>query len=258
MSDQAPPILPRPPRPPTWRERVAALAESLDLSPRRLVVGSMVLAVLGVASWRLLAPPAPPPEMSLPFASTTSVVGPDGPVEATGSGVAGSTDAASGAPGADGLVEVVVHVAGAVARPGVQRLPVGSRVIDAIDAAGGALPDADLVRVNLAAGLADGQQVFVPRVGEAPPVAVGAPAGNDAAAGIGSADASGAGSGRPVNLNTASLEELDTLPGVGPTTAQAIVSWRESNGRFASVEQLLDVRGIGEAKLDQLRDLVVV
>jgi competence protein ComEA len=156
------------------------------------------------------------------------------------------------APGAPGA-EVVVHVAGAVARPGVQRLVGGDRVIDAVDAAGGAVPDADLGRINLAAPLVDGQQIYVPRVGEVPPPAVGGTGAIGTTAG-GTATAPG----QPVNLNTASAAELETLPGVGPTTAAAIIAHRETNGPFTAVDQLLDVRGIGDAKLAQLRDLVAV
>jgi competence protein ComEA len=149
---------------------------------------------------------------------------------------------------ATAATEVVVHVAGAVASPGVQRLPIGSRVIDAVDAAGGALPDADLPRVNLAALLVDGQQVYVPKPGEQPPPAAGA----------GPSAVGGDAPGSLVNLNTATPEQLDTLPGVGPSTAAAIIAHRDQNGPFTSVDQLLDVRGIGEAKLEQLRDLVTV
>lgn len=140
---------------------------------------------------------------------------------------------------------VVVHVAGAVGAPGVQRLPAGARVIDAVDAAGGLLPDADASRVNLAAELVDGTQVYVPAIGEVAPPAAGA------------SGAGGEGSG-PIDLNIADSAALETLPGVGPATAAAIIDHRDRNGPFASVDGLLEVRGIGEAKLAQLRDLVRV
>jgi competence protein ComEA len=152
------PELPRPLPAPTWRERLPELAESFDVSPRRLVFGAVALACIGVVGWRLLAPPPPPAEMRLPFAQPSAV------------GDGGGTDPSSDAGGAAGstaadtttvATEVVVHVAGAVVSPGVRRLPPGSRVIDALDAAGGALPDADLPRINLAAPLVDGQQVYV-------------------------------------------------------------------------------------------------
>jgi competence protein ComEA len=156
-------------------------------------------------------------------------------------------------PGAPAAGEVVVHVAGAVVAPGVQRLPGGARVDDAVDAAGGATPDADLGRINLAAVLIDGQQVYVLRVGEAPPSAPTASAGSATANTAGTE-----GQGALVDINTASATQLEELPGVGPITAQAIISHREQSGPFASVDDLLDVRGIGEAKLEALRDLATV
>jgi competence protein ComEA len=146
-------------------------------------------------------------------------------------------------------VEVVVHAAGAVAAPGLYHLPSGSRVADLLAAAGGATPDADVDGVNLAAPLLDGQRHYVPRTGEVPP-----PVAGDATP----SPLSGGATGAPVNLNTASVAELDGLPGVGPTTAQAIIDHRSTHGPFGSVEELLDVRGIGDAKLEQLRGLVVI
>jgi competence protein ComEA len=254
MSDVVP-ELPRPARPPTWRERLAGWAESLDLSPARLVGGAVVLAVVGFLGWRLLAPPPTPPEMRLPFVSTTAAgPGPGVGLDAAPSSAIGDPgDAAGGAAEGDGDSEVVVHVAGAVATPGVQRLPAGSRVVDAVDAAGGAAADADQTRINLAAPLEDGQQVYVPRVGELGGGA-GAPGGGGAAGGEGAGD----GPAAVVDLNTAGVDELDALPGIGPAIAQAIVDHRDQNGPFASVDQLLDVRGIGEAKLEDLRDRVTV
>lgn len=135
---------------------------------------------------------------------------------------------------------LTVHVAGAVQMEGVFLLPPGSRVVDAIEAAGGATSKADLHLLNLAAVLRDGTQIRIPSVGEAPRVmetTVG-PLGD-------------AGEGEPglVDINTASAAELQQLPGVGPTTAEAIVSYREDRGLFTAVEGLLDVPGIGPAKL---------
>jgi competence protein ComEA len=240
----------------SWRDSLASLAETLDLTPARLAVGLVALAIGGLVAWRLLAPAPEPAEMSLPYTST-SVAGPSaaagGSVPPGAEGVAASSGA-SGAVGPPGArTEVVVHVAGAVAQPGVQHLGAGARVVDAVERAGGAAPDAELSRVNLAAPLQDGQQVYVPRVGEvAPPSAAGA---TGAASGLPGGGGEAAG---PVNLNTASAEELDTLPGVGPTTAEAIIAHRQEHGPFTSVDQLLDVRGIGDAKLADLRDLVTV
>ena len=249
-----PPELPRPLPARTWRDQLAGLAESFDVSPRRLLVGAVALVCIGIVGWRLLAPPAPPAEMRLPFAQPSAVGnGGSGPSSDAGAGTGRSEGTATTAV----ATEVVVHVAGAVVSPGVRRLPPGSRVIDAVDAAGGALADADLPRINLAAPLVDGQQVYVPKPGEQPPLAAGAgvpePTTGGAAAGPG-----GSVPGALVDLNTATAEQLDTLPGVGPSTAAAIIAHRDQNGPFTSVDQLLDVRGIGEAKLEQLRDLVSV
>jgi competence protein ComEA len=246
------PELPRPLPARTWRQQLAGLAESFDVSPRRLVVGAVALACIAVVGWRLLAPPPPPAEMRLPFAQP-SAAGDSGTGSASASG---GGDAAT--TGTAEATQVVVHVAGAVVSPGVRRLPPGSRVIDALDAAGGALPDADLPRVNLAALLVDGQQVYIPKPGEQPPMAAGAGAPGGGTAPGGAAGPGGAVPGALVDLNTATAEQLDTLPGVGPATAAAIIAHRDQHGPFTSVDQLLDVRGIGEAKLEQLRDLVAV
>jgi competence protein ComEA len=143
---------------------------------------------------------------------------------------------------------VVVYVAGAVAHPGVYRLNGDVRVTDAIDAAGGVVGDADLAVMNLAAKVGDGQRVYVPRHGETPPPEIGPTGG----AGGGGSGSGGAAAG-PVNLNTASRTELETLPGVGPSTAEAIVSYRQQHGPFHRVDDLLNVRGIGPSKLDQIR-----
>jgi competence protein ComEA len=245
------PELPRPLPARTWREQLAGLAESFDVSPRRLLFGAVALACIGVVGWRLLAPPPPPAEMRLPFAQS-SAAGDGGADPSSGTG---RTHGGGGTATATTAIatEVVVHVAGAVVSPGVRRLPPGSRVIDALDAAGGALPDADLPRINLAAPLVDGQQVYVPKPGEQPPLAAAAVPG-----GAGTAGPGGSVPGALVDLNTATAEQLDTLPGVGPSTAAAIIAHRDQNGPFTSVDQLLDVRGIGEAKLELLRDLVSV
>jgi competence protein ComEA len=231
LSDPA--ALPRPAPPLSWRDRVSEWVEALDVTPARLLVGVAVVVVLGLAAWKLLAPPDLPPEMELPLVSTS----------APAASAPGSTTSPTSA-------EVVVHVAGAVSAPGVQRLPPGARVVDAVEAAGGTLPDADLRGVNLAALLEDGQQVYVPVPGEEPPLAVAMPAGP-------SDDGEGS-SGTVIDVNTAGSRELEALPGIGPATASAIIDHRTTHGPFGSVDQLVDVRGIGEAKLEQIRPLVTV
>jgi competence protein ComEA len=139
--------------------------------------------------------------------------------------------------------QVVVDVVGAVRRPGLYRLREGTRIADAVGRAGGATPKADLAQVNLAAPLADGEQVVVPARGAA------AAAGGTAAA-PGSPTA-------PVDLNTASPEQLDTLPGVGPSTAAKIIAFRQAHGPFHSLAELDAVPGIGPARLAELKGLVV-
>jgi competence protein ComEA len=141
-----------------------------------------------------------------------------------------------------------VHVAGWVRRPGVYELREGDRVIDAIDLAGGPKRGADLSVLNLAAPLTDGQQVLVAR-----------PAPHGVVPGV--APTTGVTPGAPsglVNVNTATAEELETLPGIGEVLAATIIQYREEHGPFTSVDQLVDVSGIGEVTLEELRDLVTV
>ena len=136
--------------------------------------------------------------------------------------------------------QLVVDVAGAVRRPGLYHLAAGTRIADAVAAAGGATAKADIALVNLAAPLADGEQVLVPARGAVTASASGAPSPT-----------------APLDLNTANLEQLDALPGVGPATAQKIVDYRQAHGPFRSVDELEAVPGIGPAKLAQLKGLVI-
>jgi competence protein ComEA len=145
---------------------------------------------------------------------------------------------------------VIIHVAGAVALPGVVQLPAGSRVHQAIAEAGGGTPSADLNRLNLAAVLVDGQKLYVPLPGEDLPADAGGAAGTAADPG------GGASGGAKVNLNTASVEELDALPKVGPVLAQRIVDWRKEHGLFKAVEELDAVDGVGPKMLETLLPLV--
>ncbi|HUG85075.1 MAG TPA: helix-hairpin-helix domain-containing protein [Euzebya sp.] len=139
--------------------------------------------------------------------------------------------------------QVYVHVAGAVGEPGLYLLPAGARVADAVSAAGGFLAFADGDRLNLAAKVADGEQVYVPRRGEEVAVPT-----------AGGASGAGPSGDSRVNLNQAGEVELQTLPGIGPSLAAAIVRHRDAHGPFSSVDQLVDVAGIGPAKLEGLRD----
>ncbi len=220
----------RPPPPRTWRERIEQVADATGTTPARILVGGLAAVGALLAGLWVTKPPAPPPEVALPFASTTL------PADVATTTTSGS---------------LLVHVAGAVVVPGVHELPAGSRVVDALEVAGGLAPGADSGRLNLAAPVSDGERVYVLHQGEAtaPPVA-------GAATGSGGSD--GAAASGPLDLNTADQAALDGLPGVGPATAAAIVAHRNEIGRFTSVDQLLDVRGIGTAKLEALRDLVRV
>lgn len=146
---------------------------------------------------------------------------------------------------------LVVEVSGAVRAAGVYKLPHGSRVQNAISAAGGLAEDADAGDIHLARELVDGERVLVPARSEAKP----------ALAGQGEPEPAGdarAGAGFPVRINTASVAELEELPGIGPKTAQAIVDYRSTHGSFASVEDILEVKGIGEVTLERIRDLITL
>lgn len=247
----------------TLRDLTSSVA--LSLAPRRALVllgaavGAVVLlAVLVSGGGGPAAEPALPvagsaagdPDGSLPAAETSEAS--DRAGLSGGDLGAGDGDGRGGASGSGpggGSGGVLVHVAGAVVAPGVHLLPAGARVHDAIAAAGGPRPEADLDRLNLAAPLADGTQVYVAFSGAGGSGAVGGPGGEGAG--------SGAAPGGPVSLSTADAASLDALPGVGPSTAAAIIAHREANGPFTSVDDLLEVRGIGSAKLEGLRDLVV-
>lgn len=190
-----------------------------DLSRRRLLIAAGCLALLLFFGSKLLARPQPTAGLAPPVAP---------PAE---------TAAAS--------TLVVVDVVGAVRLPGLYKLEQGARIADAVARAGGATRKADLALINLAAPLADGEQVVVPKRGAASP---SAPSGAGGSAGV-------AASG-PVHLSTATLEELDSLPGVGPVTAQKILDYRQKHGAFTSVDELDAVPGIGPARMEQLKDLV--
>lgn len=228
-------VPPRPSPPLSFRDRIGSWLQWVG--PGRVVATSFgVVAVVAAAYW-LVRPPSTPTESSLPYTSSAS-----------GTDVPSAGDLAPppsrDTVGDSSIVTLVVHVAGAVERGGVYRLDEGARVIDAVEAAGGLAANAEPDGVNLAALLQDGQRVYVPRVGEVSPAAVGG--GEGAVAGF------------PIDLNRATAEDLDRLPGIGPATAAAIVAHREQHGPFADVDALADVRGIGPAKVDTLRGLVVV
>ena len=190
-----------PPRPVRWRVGVSAGLV--------LIAGVLVLTV-GASFWRSLSPPPEP--LPLPVAQVNSDT--------------------------TGVPEVMVHVVGAVAAPGVVSLPESSRVYDALARAGGALEDAELAHVNLARIVFDGEQIVVPRKGEPLAAVAGSASG-------------------PISLSLADQATLETLPRIGPATAERIIAWREEHGPFRSVEDLLAISGIGPATLEGLADRVV-
>ena len=210
----------------------------LQLGPVHLAVVAVVAALaVGLAAWWAVRDQA----RAVPVAPAAS--GPSG--SATPLAPVVPSDAAGGASApTDPGEELVVDVAGKVRRPGIAVLPAGARVVDALEAAGGARRGVDLTALNLARPVVDGEQILV---GVAP------------AAGVaGTLDSPVPGGEALVNLNTADQATLDTLPGVGPVTADAILAWRDSNGGFTSVDELLEVDGIGEATLADLAPLVTL
>ena len=211
----------------------------------RILASALGVVVMVVGVWWVVRVPPPPPEASIPFA-TTSVAS---------NMIASDTDASSAISSS---ANITVYVSGEVVKPGVYVLLATARVIDALQAAGGATNQADLVVVNLAASLVDAAQVFIPRIGSTPRVTLPRPH-----AGINLPIADGAGGGATsaagiVDINSATLFDLDALPGVGPSTAQAIIDYRVANGPYASVDDLLNVRGIGPSKLAAMRARVRV
>lgn len=238
---QDPLALLRPEREPSRGERWSAAIEAwrsvLEGRQRAAVAVGVVAALAAVVGavvlWRSASGAEPSAPLRLPAVSSDTAPFPSGTQVPT----------------------LVVHAAGAVAHPGLYRLAGGARVADLLEAAGGLASDADADRVNLAGPLTDGTRVYVPRLGEASPPAVATDGSAGAAGSSGDADAAAK---APLDLNTATAEQLDSLPGVGPSTAAAIVDFRRRKGPFRSVDALLDVPGIGPAKLEQLRKLVRV
>lgn len=224
-------------------ERVSTLA----LTPAHLaVVAALVAGGLAVTCWWLVASE---PRVQ-PVAAPVPVAEDDPGGRPSGAGASNEATASSPTTGAadDVAVEIVVDVAGRVRRPGIVVLPAGSRVVDALEAAGGARRGVDLKALNLARPLIDGEQVLV---------GVDVPPGVASSAVPPGVSSTGPGDGL-VNINLADQTALETLPGVGPVTATAIIAWRTDNGGFRSVDELLEVSGIGEATLAKLAPLVTL
>lgn len=249
------------------------------LSPRVLLlvaVLALVAVVWGVTQFSA-APRAE--QIASPSATAESVQAVGAQQSTQSTAQPGASESAQG--GASGEATVRVHVAGAVNNPGVYTLPAQGRTVDAIAAASGAAADADLDRVNLAGTLSDGVQIYVPHRGETAAPAQIQPNGGTANTGQGNAANGAAQNGAsqnntpqparaltasgsaqkgssPVNINTATAEELQSLPRIGPAMAQRIIAWREAHGGFRSVDELDAVPGIGPSMLENLRPLVTV
>ena len=223
--------------------------------PRRLaVLGVMVLLVAAAAVLGLRVAWARSSAQPQPVAAAAH--GPPGGLVTRTVPPAFASPGANGLPTAAGVL--LVHVVGQVRRPGVVRLPPGARVQDALQAAGGSTPSADLAHLNLARPVADGEQIVVPKPGESLTSGgvPGAGGGMPNSAGQGSAGAGSAGG--LIDLNTADVSALDSLPGVGPVIAQRILDWRTQHGRFSSVDELGEVSGIGDKLMAQIRPKVRV
>lgn len=235
-----------------WRDRLR-----WDPGRRGLIaLGFAVVVVLAGTGWWLAA--GRPTAMPIKSVRTPASIPPAASASAAPSSVA-SPSPAPPVP-AVSATTVVVDVAGRVRRPGVYTLPQGARVYQAVRAAGGARRGANTVSLNLAAVLQDGQQIVVgaPGVGGVSGGVSGgviapAPVGGSVGAGSG-----GAGPAAPIDLNTATLDQLESLPGIGPVLGQNILDWRAAHQQFTTVDQLSDVTGIGDVRLAQLRPLVTV
>jgi competence protein ComEA len=220
-----------------WREQIALYA-----------LGGLAIFGIGYVGAARMRQPAPLTLQTVPYRKA-----------ATPPGTPKADRRHSEVPEAVPAADVVVDVKGAVARPGVQHLRPGARVEDAIRAAGGVTKAADLDRVDLAAHVSDGEMVRVPRHGDmaAPPPLAGQLGGVPVEpAAKTSRGKKGKAPVEPVNLNTATAEELESLPGVGPSTAQRILDYRASHGAFASVEELSAIHGLGKSKLEKLKPYV--
>lgn len=242
--------------------------------PASAFVGAAVIAVTAVLGLVVYTVTQAPDQQAVPQRTTPqrAVSQQASPSAAgTGSAVAAglaadvrSAGSAASATSSTTSTFLVVHVAGQVTTPGIVQVAPGSRVADAVQAAGGVLPEADLDRLNLARVVVDGEQVLIPAPGQSmPPSGSGGTpsgAGGASSAGGGSGSAPPAGSGPPelINVNTAAAAELEELPGIGPVLAQRIVEYRDSTGGLRSVEELVEVPGIGDKVLSRLRPRATV
>jgi competence protein ComEA len=250
----------------------AQIASALDwYGPARALATAGSVVAVCIGAWWLLRAPSPPLEASLPFAGASNVA------SSVMADIPTATLALPGiVPEALGSVarDITVHVIGAVVAPGVYTLVASSRVVDAVEAAGGATAQADLSSLNMALPLADADQVYVPprsgntarpvppttKVRRTNPTVVTVPQAIASATTFPTPTGavSSPSPSAVVNINTADVALLETLPGVGPSTAKSIVAHRQANGPFGKPEDLLDVRGIGEGKFADMKQFVTV
>ncbi len=236
-------------RPRAGERALAAFSPHRRAVKALAVVAAFVVAISAFLAWR---------------ARPSTVAIANGATPAATAGLAGAPPTNSGptvlpsASAANAATVLVVAVEGKVRHPGLVRLPAGSRVADAIEAAGGVEPGTDLSFVNLAQKVVDGELIVI---GMTAPPGVGATTGSNSS-GSGGLGVGGSGGpaqpGAPINLNTASEADLDTLPGIGPALAQRIIDYRSQHGAFRSVDELRNVSGIGDAKFAEIKDLVTV
>lgn len=234
-------------------EHLAGLATRAGLRdvPARSVAAIGLVVVVGCmwAAWRWW------PDTSTASGSDLRVTQVSGAPSHQEAGADASVSAGADSTLAAAPTPLVVHVSGKVRHPGVYELPVGSRVVSALDAAGGVISDGVADAINLARPLVDGEQIVVPSRAD---IEAGRASVPQAGGSVQAGGATGSQGQGTVDVNTADVAALDTLPGVGPATAQRIIAEREANGRFKSIDDLARVPGIGPKRLEQLKDLVTV
>lgn len=263
-------------REPTWvpeeprrPRRLLSTPEPLDEArwmpsrPAVVVLAALAFLALAIFGARVFLSRQPDAVSAAPASVKGTASLPDAPRSASSARSAPSPPATAGPGGASATSGPwSVHVVGAVASPGVVTVQPGARVADAIEAAGGLTKQADTRAVNLARAVADGEQIIVLKPGESPPAASSVPV-PPATAPVPESTLTASGSASPgtqqqVDLNSADLAALDSLPGVGPVLAQRIIDWRTEHGRFSSVDELGEVSGIGDKVLERLRPKVRV